>query len=137
MNGIYPFQIEHPLLGRLIGRRRNDNVVQFRSIPFGFVPKRFRQAALVEELSSKQRICTDYMHACPQKEQTMDAFGGPLLGEHGEDQRRYDEFSCLNLTVTAPAALLDPECTRKVPVLVYVHGGGFTVGAHFGGPHGE
>jgi len=134
MNGTHPYVIEHPLLGHLTGRRRNSHVVQFRSIPFGFVPGRFRQASLVETLSPKQRICVDYTYACPQEEQSMDAFGGPLPGE---ERRRYDEFSCLNLTVTAPAALLEPGCVRKVPVMVYVHGGGFKVGAHFGGPHGE
>lgn len=64
----------------------------------------------------------------------MEVFGGPLPGE---DQRRYDEFSCLNLTVTAPAELLEPGCTKKVPVMVYVHGGGFVAGAHYGGPHGK
>jgi carboxylesterase type B len=134
MNGYQPFEIDHPVLGRLIGTRRNDQVIQFRSIPFGFIPRRFRQAVLVEQLSSKQRTCTDYSYACPQEEQSMDAFGGPIPGEQA---RQYDELSCLNLTVTAPASLLSPGSTRKVPVLVYVHGGGFTVGAHFGGPHGQ
>lgn len=62
----------------------------------------------------------------------MDAFGGPI---HGEETRRYDEFACLNLTVTAPAMLLDPNCETKVAVMVYVHGGGFVEGAHHGGPH--
>jgi hypothetical protein len=131
MNGIHTCDFEHPILGRLVGQRRNRNVVQFRSIPYASVPGRFRQAKLIEELSPKQRMCTDYTYVCPQQEQSMDAFGGPIPGE---DQRKYDEFSCLNLTITAPAALLEPGCTDSVPVMVYVHGGGFVTAAHYGGP---
>ncbi|KAH7166571.1 Alpha/Beta hydrolase protein [Dactylonectria macrodidyma] len=132
MDNLHSFEFEHPQLGRLVGRRRNEHVVQFRSIPFGRAPGRFRQAKLIDELSPKEKTCTEYTYACPQEEQSMEPFGGPLPGE---DKRRYDEFSCLNLTVTAPAALLEPGCTKKVPVMVYVHGGGLVVGAHYGGPH--
>ncbi|KAH8729924.1 Alpha/Beta hydrolase protein [Ilyonectria robusta] len=132
MNGFHPDEFEHPQLGRLVGIRRNEHVVQFRSIPFARAPARFRQARLIDELSPKQKSCTEYTYACPQEEQSMEVFGGPLPGE---DQRRYDEFSCLNLTITAPAELLEPGCTKKVPVMVYVHGGGFVAGAHYGGPH--
>ncbi|KAH7140075.1 Alpha/Beta hydrolase protein [Dactylonectria estremocensis] len=132
MDNLQAVEYDHPQLGRLVGRRRNEHVVQFRSIPYACAPARFRQAMLIDELSSKQKICTEYTYACPQEEQSMDVFGGPLPGE---DQRRYDEFSCLNLTVTVPAALLELGCTKKVPVMVYVHGGGFVAGAHYGGPH--
>lgn len=134
MNGFHPQEFEHPQLGSIVGRRRNEHVVQFRSIPFAHAPARFRQAKLIDQLSPKQRTFTDFTYACPQNEQSMEPFGGPIAGE---EKRHYDEFSCLNLTITAPAALLGPGCTKKVPVMVYVHGGGFTVGAHYGGPHGN
>ncbi|KAM5342219.1 hypothetical protein ACJ41O_015250 [Fusarium nematophilum] len=131
-NGFHPQEVEHPQLGPIVGRRRNEHVVQFRSIPYARVPARFRQATLMSELPPKQRTFTEYTYACPQDEQSMEPFGGPLPGE---ERRRYDEFSCLNLTITAPAALLEPGCAKKVPVMVYVHGGGLAVGAHYGGPH--
>lgn len=134
MNGFHPHEFEHPQLGPIVGRGRNEHVVQFRSIPYARPPARFRQARLIDELPPKQRTYTEYTYACPQHEQSMEPFGGPVPGQ---EKRRYDEFSCLNLTITAPAALLEPGCTKKVPVMVYVHGGGFTVGAHYGGPHGN
>lgn len=133
-NGYHPEQLEHPQLGPIVGKRRNQRVVQFRSIPFARAPERFRQAQLIEELPQKQRTFTDFGYACPQQEQAMDPFGGPIAGEA---KRHYDELSCLNLTVTTPASLLESGCTDKVPVMVYVHGGGFTAGAHYGGPHGK
>ncbi|KAF5006574.1 hypothetical protein FDECE_7049 [Fusarium decemcellulare] len=132
MNGYHHQEFEHPQLGLIVGRRRNEHVVQFRTIPYARVPVRFRQAELMDQLPSKQRSFTEYTYACPQTEQSMEPFGGPIVGQ---ESRRYDELSCLNLTVTMPAALLEPGCTEKVPVMVYVHGGGFTVGAHYGGPH--
>ncbi|KAF5564206.1 carboxylesterase type B [Fusarium phyllophilum] len=132
VNGFHPQEFEHPQLGPIIGRRRNEHVVQFRSIPYGHVAARFRHATLVSELPPKQRTFTEYGHARPQTEQGMEPFGGPIPGN---EKRQYDEFSCLNLTITAPVSVLKSGSTHKVPVMVYVHGGGFTVGAHYGGPN--
>lgn len=133
MNGFEVFKLDHPSLGSLTGRKQNDDVLQFRSIPYARIPARFRQSVMVDDLSPEQRICTHYAFACPQPEQTMEPFGGPVLGE---DNRRYDEFECLNLTVTVPATLLNAHPSKKVPVMVYVHGGGFSQGAHYGAVHG-
>ncbi|EXA32045.1 hypothetical protein FOVG_16713 [Fusarium oxysporum f. sp. pisi HDV247] len=132
INGFHPQEFEHPQLGPIIGKKRNEHVVQFRSIPYGHVAARFRHATLISELPPKQRTFTEYGHACPQTEQGMEPFGGPILGD---EKREYDEFTCLNLTITAPVSVLKSGSTQKVPVMVYVHGGGFTVGAHYGGPN--
>ncbi|KAF4428934.1 Carboxylesterase type B [Fusarium acutatum] len=132
INGFHPQEFEHPQLGPIIGRKRNEHVIQFRSIPYGHVAARFRHATLISELPPKQRTFTEYGHACPQAEQGMEPFGGPIPGT---EKRQYDEFSCLNLTITAPVSVLKSENTHKIPVMVYVHGGGFTVGAHYGGPN--
>ncbi|KLO86327.1 Uncharacterized protein LW93_11101 [Fusarium fujikuroi] len=134
INGFRPQQFEHPQLGPITGRKRNEHVVQFRSIPYGHVAARFRHATLISELPPKRRSFTEYGHACPQTEQGMEPFGGPIPGD---EKRDYDEFSCLNLTITAPVSVLKSGSTKKVPVMVYVHGGGFTVGAHYGGPNGN
>ncbi|KAG5795627.1 hypothetical protein H9Q69_005306 [Fusarium xylarioides] len=132
VNGFHPQEFEHPQLGPIIGRKRNEHVVQFRSIPHGHVAARFRHATLISELPPKQRTFTEYGHACPQTEQGMEPFGGPIPGN---EKRQYDELSCLNLTITAPVSVLKSGNTQKIPVMVYVHGGGFTVGAHYGGPN--
>ncbi|KAG9506481.1 hypothetical protein J7337_000012 [Fusarium musae] len=133
INSFYPQQFEHPQLGPIIGRKRNEHVVQFRIIPYGHVAARFRHATLVSELPPKQRTFTEHGHACPQNEQCMEPFGGPIPGN---EKREYDEFFSLDLTIITPGSALKFGNTHKVPVMVYVHGGGFTVGAQYGGPNG-
>ena len=60
-------------------------------------------------------------------------FGGLLPGE---EERKFGEFDCLNLTVSAPADALGDE-GRSLPVMVYVHGGAFKVGGgHVSAVHG-
>lgn len=61
-------------------------------------------------------------------------YGGPLPGQ---EKRKYGEFDCLNLTISAPKHFLGDE-GKKLPVMVYVHGGGFRVNAgHVSALHGE
>ena len=40
-----------------------------------------------------------------------------------------DEFNCLNLNITIPRAVVDDAESKTAPVLVFIHGGGFTVGS--------
>lgn len=41
--------------------------------------------------------------------------------------RSYEEFACLNCTITAPKGALEGEW-KSVPVMVYLHGGAFVEG---------
>lgn len=129
----------HPLLGPLTGLSNpsTPHTTQFRSIPFASIPARFRQSTLLTHIpSSHSRNFTAYGTACPSPPQTdqIEASGGLLPGE---EEKEFDEETCLNLTISAPKdALGDVE--RKLPVMVYVHGGGFTVGsAHVSALHGK
>jgi hypothetical protein len=38
------YTLNHPELGNIIGFARDDDVVQFRGIPFASIPGRFRQS---------------------------------------------------------------------------------------------
>jgi carboxylesterase type B len=125
------FQFSHPLLGDLTGVERSPDVVQFRTIPYARIPGRFRQSTLIKSLEEAERDCTEYGPACPQVEQDAGAFGGLLPGER---LVHYDEFACLNLTVTVPKWILGQR--ERVPVLVHVHGGGFNQGSHTNGVRG-
>ncbi|RFU34812.1 hypothetical protein B7463_g1562, partial [Scytalidium lignicola] len=61
----------------------------------------------------------------------MDQLAGPSpVGGliPGEGERKYEEFSCLNLTVNVPRECLEGK-KKDVPVMVYVHGGAFKEGA--------
>jgi carboxylesterase type B len=137
-----PYKHEHSQLGSLTGRlidtkhfdgtKVKHPVVHFRSIPYATIPARFKQSVLLEHIaenfdSRPARDFTEYGYACPQIPQSRDAIGGILPGER---DRQYDEFACLNLTISAPVSHLQPDLSNKLlPVMVYIHGGGFMEGA--------
>ena len=122
------FSFSHATLGSVTGITRTSSVVQFRSIPYGRVPARFRQSVAVDMLQSHERDCTEYGPSCPQIRQPTDAVGGPLLGEN---PIFYDEQRCLNLTVTAPREVLQRTPGQAIlPVMVHIHGGAFKEGSY-------
>lgn len=129
----------HPTLGAITGRAPHDTpeVVHFRSIPFASIPSRFRQGILKTFFSpTEPRDFTEYNTACPAPDQLdqIEAVGSLL---RGEEPRKPDEWSCLNLTIAAPMEALGDERTN-LPVMVYVHGGAFRVGGgHVSALHGE
>lgn len=47
------YSFHHGALGEVIGRRRGEDVVQFRGIPYASIPGRFRQSILNKELPSQ------------------------------------------------------------------------------------
>ena len=141
---------KHPAFGDVTGRvnkKVEDDspdapaIAHFRSIPYATVPGRFKQSILLGDDMPDHHDerpkgdFREYGYACPQIPQPYDAVGGKLPGE---DDRRYDEFKCLNLTVSVPYSSLhkvpatgDATSVGKklLPVMVYVHGGAFSEGA--------
>jgi para-nitrobenzyl esterase len=98
-------------VGELSGRR-SDGVVSFLGVPYGRV-ERFRPPAPPQEWSGALD-CTQPGPAAPQPLRKMAQYTHGPLPETAEQ--------CLSLNVWAPA---DAE---GCPVLVWIHGGGFTMG---------
>ncbi|KAJ9622593.1 hypothetical protein H2203_006241 [Taxawa tesnikishii (nom. ined.)] len=136
-----PYQVYHfghqafgEIKGRLVRPLDLAEVVHFRSIPYATIPERFRPSVLLDELPDRfddrsKGDFTEYGKACPQIDQGTDPYGGPLPGE---GPRSYDEWTCLNLTVSIPkfaTEKMENGEQPKLPVMVYIHGGGFTEGA--------
>ncbi|KAL5338163.1 Alpha/Beta hydrolase protein [Aspergillus crustosus] len=142
------FTLNHPQLGSLTGRlidKQHDDgqlvtdpVAHFRSIPYATIPARFRQSILLDRIpdhfdSRPRGDYTQYGAACPQVPQPTgrgSATGGSVPGN---EQITYDEQTCLNLTISVPINVALDETGRSkqdklLPVLVYVHGGGFVEG---------
>jgi carboxylesterase type B len=131
-----------PIAGRLFDSTHNDGqevtvpVAHFRSIPYATIPARFRQSVRLHGLPDyfdgrPKGVFTEYGAACPQIPQPTGK-GSPSGGcAPGEGPVTYDEFSCLNLTISAPVSALGPEgeqAKELLPVMVYVHGGALTEG---------
>jgi carboxylesterase type B len=85
------------------------------------------------------QTCTEFGPGCPQISRPLfDISGIPLFGRVGAKTipikpERVDEFGCLNLNIWAPVTIkgdLDRVVMKKkLPVLVWVHGGSYMVGA--------
>jgi carboxylesterase type B len=140
MAAFTPHTFTHPTLGALTGRAPHDTpgVTHFRSIPFASIPSRFRQSVLLTSIptTNPSHDFTDYGTACSAPEQLdqSEAIGGIFPGE---EPRKFDELSCLNLTIAAPKDALG-DVRRELPVMVYIHGGAFKVGGgHVSALHGE
>ncbi|OQU95216.1 hypothetical protein CLAIMM_01455 [Cladophialophora immunda] len=103
------------------------NVEQYRGIPYGSIPARFRQATLVNSWKDGRLDGTAYGPICPYPKM---AIGGsivqkPLPPQHGYNM---DEFKCLNLNITCPKKAPAPE-EAGYPVVVFVHGGANAMGS--------
>src|SRR5438046_1677014 len=115
------FTFTHKVLGQITGRLfnsvHNDGqkvtvpVVHFRSIPYATIPARFRQSVrlhgLPDDFDGRPKgVFTEYGTACPQIPQPTGK-GSPAGGcAPGEGPVTYDEFACLNLTISAPVCIL-------------------------------
>ncbi|RPA84810.1 alpha/beta-hydrolase [Ascobolus immersus RN42] len=121
------FVHHHPELGELQGLVDNDGIVQLRGIPFARIPARFKHSELLTTLDGYCRDFRSWGTACPQAPGGPDSYGGYLPGEE-ENPVRYDEMSCLNLSITLPSLAISKTSTERLPVLVYIHGGAFCTG---------
>ncbi|RMZ69657.1 Carboxylesterase type B [Pyrenophora seminiperda CCB06] len=120
------FTFEHAELGPMTGIIAPNNVVQFRAITFATIPGRFKQSALANRLSGKKDF-TQPGCACPQKFSNDVTGGGLFPGELSPPPS--DEFKCLILQLNIPLTCLQSAgSSSKLPVLVYIHGGGFIIG---------
>ncbi|PNP79285.1 hypothetical protein FNYG_07361 [Fusarium nygamai] len=124
------YTLNHTELGSIIGLARDDDVVQFRGIPFASVPGRFRQSILRDgPLPSQPYDARQPGPECPQLVLPFPSYwtAPPPSGYPALEKPIQDEFNCLNLSITAPRKALDSG--QNVPVLVFIHGGAFMGGS--------
>ncbi|PTB72128.1 alpha/beta-hydrolase [Trichoderma longibrachiatum ATCC 18648] len=117
----------------VVGKRSpvSDDIEEFRGLPYAHVPGRWEHSRLRDTAMTNE--CFDWLcrPRCPTPGQPDSSFFQSYLPFPND---REDEFECLNLLVVRPskAALakhgLHPK-KSKLPVLVWIHGGGFADGA--------
>ncbi len=119
-DGLETVVVETPS-GRLLGSRKGA-IASFKGIPFArppIGPLRWRPPEPAEPWTGI-RNATSFAATCPQAPTQLDAFMGMAVGEQSED--------CLFLNIWTPAC----DDTKR-PVMVWIHGGAFVLGA---GSHG-
>jgi carboxylesterase type B len=105
------------------------NVVRFRAIPYATLPGRFKQSVLQEKLDGHSRDFTNPGYACPHTFDMEDIHSGGLYP--GQETIKMSEFDSLILDVNVPRSHLESlnkASTEYLPVMAYIHGGGFVLG---------
>ncbi len=103
--------------GKLAGVR-NGEILSFRGVPFAKPPVGVLRWRMAEPCAPWPgvRDASRFGPACPQAVSQIETFTGGMMGEQSED--------CLYLNIWTPA--LDGA---KRPVMVWIHGGAFVIGA--------
>lgn len=132
----------HLTLGHSLRGKSTATSVQFRNLTYARIPARYQDSIADDTLISGQDgifDATKFGPSCPQKRgaQTWDL---TLVGdvnlpcEQGQGEtEKMDEFECLHINVTTPKSCLKAPAIqeyRSLPVFVWVHGGGLSIGSN-------
>ncbi|KIX95443.1 uncharacterized protein Z520_08960 [Fonsecaea multimorphosa CBS 102226] len=103
---------------------KTNKVANYLGIQYATIPARFRQSKLVDhsELSGVLDA-TRYGPRCPQVTVTRPETAHLYEGVRRSSEYPLDEFGCLRLNIYVPKGAQGP-----LPVLVWIHGGGFIFG---------
>ncbi|MCJ1430857.1 hypothetical protein MMC27_000207 [Xylographa pallens] len=127
--------LRHPSLGgTLLGvqyERDGVAVTQFRGVRYAAVARRFARPRRVEGLQGGVGDCREYGPICPQNH--VDIRRLLRIPDQYEDEiEKEDELDCANLVVTLPTEASKVGDGRKLPVMIWIHGGSQVVS--FGSP---
>ncbi|CAO2656928.1 Nn.00g057310.m01.CDS01 [Neocucurbitaria sp. VM-36] len=131
----------HPSLKCQLRGIPSASVVQFRNLKYASIPARYKEPILSDSLavdSDGVFNATRFGPSCPHLRGAQ-AWDLTLLGditlpcEQGQGKtERMDEFECLHLNVTVPKFSSSRRRTSRLglPVFVWVHGGGLSMGSN-------
>jgi carboxylesterase type B len=108
--------------------RSSTSIANFLGIKYASIPARFRQAQPIDLESLTGTInATEYGPRCPQPDDPPRERRKHLFeGIRASKTYPKVEFECLSLNVYTPPDLRSTD--RKLPVFVWIHGGGWTIG---------
>ncbi|KAH7408370.1 Alpha/Beta hydrolase protein [Phaeosphaeria sp. MPI-PUGE-AT-0046c] len=137
------FSIAHPTLGCTLRGKPSSTTttVQFRNLKYASVPARFQDSIPNDFLdlgSDGIYDATKFGPSCPHKRGAQ-AWDLTLVGnvslpcEDGQgNSEAMDDLECLHVNVTVPKSALSSSQSdmSALPVFVWVHGGGLSVGSN-------
>lgn len=127
-------EIQHPHLGSIRGSLVSDELVQFKSLPYARIPRRFARSVILTELprNSKDNFPGyDATKRGPCSIQPWDSIETDLRWNQlpaRPSQEQLQAEDCLNLTLTLPSTKGDNDL-YDLPVVVFLHGGALMVGS--------
>ncbi|KAJ5381525.1 uncharacterized protein N7496_003953 [Penicillium cataractarum] len=119
--------IDHPLLGRIQGNQTND-VIEFLGIPYANVAHRFAPPVPISHQERSPEAIFDATSYGPSVEGKDGCEMDFALIQHTLPRTHFAQSGTesLNLNMTIPRMTKPSE---PLPVLVFLHGGGFEVGS--------
>ena len=134
--------LHHPTLNRTLRGKSTASTVQFRNVKYATIPGRWQDSVLNNELPSDADgvyDATQFGPSCPHKRGAQ-AWDLTLVGKismpmgegNPNGEEAMNELSCLHANVIVPKALLEnsKKDIAKLPVFVWVHGGGLSFGSN-------
>lgn len=115
----------HPTLGKLASLTK-DNLTYFYNMPYGKIPQRFARATLVQKVSENDGATLPPASIQPLDSGKMDCNGNQFPADLLDGYKEEQSEDCLNLNVIVPETATPAS---SLPVLVFVHGGAFFIGA--------
>ncbi|KAH7058075.1 Carboxylesterase [Linnemannia elongata] len=109
------------------------SVAKFLNIPYATVPERWRPAVKaapwtgVRDATIQGPVCHQ-----PSSENPLVSMNADAVDEEDEVEysKVYSEENCLNLNIFAPHDQLNSKFKPLIPVMVWIHGGGFKDGSN-------
>ncbi|KAF4966917.1 hypothetical protein FSARC_5450 [Fusarium sarcochroum] len=116
-----------PTLGTVKGLVFPNGIRQFCGIPYAEFSKRWTRSTLKTRLSGGVHDGTQHGYVTPQPPEYQDLIGGLIPVEPFPHFKMHQqaEFDCLNLNIVLPPE----DSSRPLPVMVFIHGGSFLMGA--------
>ena len=133
--------LHHPTLRRTLRGEPSASTIQFRNLRYASIPARYQEPIPDDKLEvGKDGVydATQFGPSCPQLHGAQ-AWDLTLIGDavlpcgHGQGKTEsMNEFDCLNVIVTIPKGIQSNEKSRRrgLPVFVWVHGGGLSIGSN-------
>ncbi|KIW10037.1 hypothetical protein PV08_11813 [Exophiala spinifera] len=115
--------LNHPTLGEITGRD-GDGVTQFLGVQYATLENRFAEAQVKSSYSTPLNATA---HG-PSSFGPVDAFDNEMLFIQQtvpKPPTNHSDLECLNLNITVPKTT-----QKKIPVFVWMHGGGFLLGGN-------
>jgi carboxylesterase type B len=139
--------LDHPTIGSLRGIQQSSEIEQYLGIQYATLADRFSRGTLVESYASPVDATTQgcvlisYMRAQQREANQTDrplpvadpanCDNEQLLIQHTLPHPEYtfSDTECLTLNITAPSEHVRAKAGNNLPVLVFIHGGGFVTGS--------
>ncbi|KAF1999310.1 alpha/beta-hydrolase [Amniculicola lignicola CBS 123094] len=138
--------LHHPTLNCKLTGKTSKTTIQYRGIKYASIPGRWEESVSVDTLPVDEKgifNATTFGPSCPQKKGAQ-AWDLTLIGneilevEEGQgDSEKMNEFECLHVNITVPKGLEEGDAGgegrakgRLLPVFVWVHGGGLSMGSN-------